>query len=353
MSDGQKPEDKTSRRLSAAFDQLGEGVIVTDSAGRIVFMNAAAVRIHGKKALGTGPGEYAGTFGLLTMDGEPYSGERLPLTRAVLHAESSEDCYWKIARPDGEILVALGKARPVFDADGQQVGAVLTMHDETAREAERQALNAAIEMKDLLLHEVHHRVKNNLQLVSSLLSLQGRKTEDPHARNALRDLSARIDVIADIHRALYEAGETDSIEVVAYIGRLCRRYVAPLAESCGARLQVDIDGACLLPIEKATSLSLVLNELVLNSLQHAFAHTSEPRIAVSVSIGEGALRLSYSDNGAGPADPFSQTGAQGLGRLLVRGLEKQLGATIGETGTGEGFGLEIDIPLEGNRVVAE
>ncbi|MGV9006427.1 MAG: PAS domain S-box protein [Brevundimonas sp.] len=117
----------------AILGQLAEGVIVTDPEGRVVFINEAARRQHGIEALGTGPDDYADTYQLFTEEGRPYPTVDLPLTRAVRNGEVVTDARWRIRRPDGTEVVAVGNARPVIGPDSTRIGAVLTLRDETAR----------------------------------------------------------------------------------------------------------------------------------------------------------------------------------------------------------------------------
>ena len=127
-------------RLGAAalLDQIAEGVIVADRDGRLVLVNEAAARIHGVRRLDVEPDAYAETYHLLTEAGDPYPPDRLPLTRAVRHGETVVDARWRIRRPDGTEVLAIGTARPLLDADGAQQGAILTLRDDTARhDAER------------------------------------------------------------------------------------------------------------------------------------------------------------------------------------------------------------------------
>ncbi len=119
--------------MVAALEQLSEGVILADCDGRITFVNDAAARLHGVAQLDVPPELYAATYSLRTLDGDPYPPTDLPLARAVLRGETVLDARWTIRRPDGSELFALGSARPVLGADGQQVGAVLTIRDDTAR----------------------------------------------------------------------------------------------------------------------------------------------------------------------------------------------------------------------------
>jgi PAS domain S-box-containing protein len=119
-----------SRRMvaehQAILSQLPEGVIVTDVAGRIMYVNQAAADLHGVATLEIGPEDYAAAYHLLTLDGQPYPSERLPLARAVREHVAVETESWKIQHPDGMIITVEGSARPI-SAAGTPLGAVLTM----------------------------------------------------------------------------------------------------------------------------------------------------------------------------------------------------------------------------------
>ena len=128
-----------AREHSATLGQLAEGVIVTDPAGRIVFVNRAAFELHGVERLDVGPDEYASTYHLFTEAGEPYPPSDLPLARAV-RGETIVDARWRIRRPDGTEVLAIGSARPLRNNEGLQSGAVLTVRDDTARHQAEYAL---------------------------------------------------------------------------------------------------------------------------------------------------------------------------------------------------------------------
>ena len=117
----------------AILGQLAEGVIVTDPDGQVTFVNDAAVRLHGVDRLDVGPEEYTEAYQLFTEDGRPYPARDLPLARAVKNGETIMNARWRIRRPDGSEVLAVGNARPVFNPDGSRIGAVLTLRDETAR----------------------------------------------------------------------------------------------------------------------------------------------------------------------------------------------------------------------------
>jgi PAS domain S-box-containing protein len=132
---------ETADRLGAAavLEQIPDGVIVADRDGRIVFVNEAAERLHGVSSLGIGPEGYTEAYGLFTLSGEPFPSADLPLARAA-RGETVSEARWRIRRPDGSDLVAIGNARPYYDSAGVQQGAILTLRDDSARHAAELAL---------------------------------------------------------------------------------------------------------------------------------------------------------------------------------------------------------------------
>jgi PAS domain S-box-containing protein len=130
---------------AAVLNQIAEGVILADAAGRIVFINEAAARMHGVAHFDITPPGYSSAYDLRTENGLPYPSEDLPLARAVLRQERVEEARWRIRRPDGSEVLAVGSAKPVFNSLGVQTGAVLTLRDETARDAAERALRRSEE----------------------------------------------------------------------------------------------------------------------------------------------------------------------------------------------------------------
>ena len=121
--------ERRSAEQLAVLGQLAEGVIITDAAGRITFVNEAAERLHGAALLDVGPEDYAAAYGLRTEDGDPFAPQDLPLARAVLRDEVVTGARWRIRRPDDGEVVVEGNARPVHVGDGTKVAAVLTLRE--------------------------------------------------------------------------------------------------------------------------------------------------------------------------------------------------------------------------------
>ena len=158
----------------------------------------------------------------------------------------------------------------------------VVVQDVTERKDAEERINASLEEKEVLLKEIHHRVKNNLQIISSLLHLQSEKVEDTTFLKAFDDSQHRIRSMALIHEELYESADLARIDFVGYVRRLTNH----LFESFGIdqqriSLAIEIDGV-LLTIDKAIPLGLIINELVSNSLKYGFGDSRKGRILMGV-----------------------------------------------------------------------
>lgn len=313
---------------SVVLDQLGEGVIVADADGRIVSVNRAAEEIHGRSLIGGAPGSYSDDYQLLTMDDAPHPPEELPLARAVLRGEDVVDAPWKIRRPDGTIVIAVGTARPVRNAEGIQIGSVLTLRDETSRVNAEQALLQALEMKELLLFEVNHRVRNSLQIVASLVALPMKRIDDEIARETLSLTRQRIEVITAAHRSLYELGTHDHVDCAQLLPELCSTVVQTYSVDDHIRLTCHTSGEIVLPVSKAVSVCLAVTELVTNACKYAFATRDCGAINVTLQSKGDAVRIEVEDDGVGMPAPDPSPKKSGIGTILVDSLAQSVGAVV-------------------------
>lgn len=211
------------------------------------------------------------------------------------------------------------------------------------------ALAAALAERELLFKEVHHRVKNNLQVIGSLLFMQGQRFDDPRVRAAFIDTQERLQSIGLVHETLYRSETIDRVRLSEYLGRL----VEALATAHGAALRgiaVSIDAEPVeFPPEKAVPLALTLTEVLTNAFKHAFADGRGGSIAVSARLLDGDLRLEVRDTGPGmPADAAKGS----LGLTIIRALARQIGARAWfETDNGTVF--RLDIPFAPSSVPAD
>lgn len=221
------------------------------------------------------------------------------------------------------------------------------------RKKTEELLSASLREKEVLLQEIHHRVKNNLQIVSSLLALQCAYFEDARILEALEDSQSRVRSMALIHEQLYQSQDLARIDFSDYLKKLIsslKRSLSHLAATIS--LEVAADGI-FLSIGTAITCGLIINELVSNGLKHAFAQGQEGRIRVEVrSGGESQYTLDVADNGRGLPPGLDHRASKSLGlRLVTRLAEQQLHGRLDvETGNGTRFRIDFedrDSRLEG------
>ena len=255
--------------------------------------------------------------------GESYASERtVELRRGV---EATEAYDWRIDRivlPDG------------------QFGVVCYFYDLSERVELETDLRHALDDKDLLLHEIDHRVRNSLSLVSSLLSMQGGASGSAEVTQALAVAAIRIQAIARVHERLYKGNRVGIIQFDEYLGQVCDDIQASLA-SDGMRVQLDTV-ALQLAVDHAVPLGLVTNELVTN----AFKHCGGDDISISVSLAQAAdgYLLTIEDDGAGMPASFVAGTGDGLGMKVVNLLTRQLGGHIDFPKPGQPACFKLSIP---------
>lgn len=204
-------------------------------------------------------------------------------------------------------------------------------------------LEEALETQKALLHEVDHRVKNNLQMVSSLILMQSRSIPDENIRQSLRAMLARIEALSTVHRRLYQSDDVAMFDLADF----ARDLVTDLIAASGQDLvsQLDLQPA-MVPADKAAPLALMVNELVTNTIKHAFrGRTADHpgKVAVALSKPDGRLLIEVADDGVGinGAD-----GEDSFGLRLIRSLARQLHADVEWKDAGPGTRAVISIPVE-------
>jgi two-component sensor histidine kinase len=206
--------------------------------------------------------------------------------------------------------------------------------------ARTEDLRLSVAERDALLNEVHHRVKNNLQVIGSLLEMQANRVDDPQAYSQFEEACNRVLSIAAIHEVLYRRGSFSDIPLGEYVRDMGNRLIA--LYGLGGRVEVDVqDGGISLDLDRATSLGLVLNELISNSCKHAFPDARQGQIAIRFARGEGRIRVEVADNGVGfVAQPRLDSC---LGLRLVRTIVTQnLGGAV-DWGSEHGTWVAMDI----------
>ncbi|AFY43806.1 PAS domain S-box protein [Nostoc sp. PCC 7107] len=206
---------------------------------------------------------------------------------------------------------------------------VAVHQDITEQKQAEEKITASLKEKEVLLKEIHHRVKNNLGIVSSLLQMQCRRTQDPQALEILRDSQNRIASIALVHEKLYRSTDLANIDFAQYIPDLTTHLFDSynITPNC-IKLKIQVNDASL-DIETAIPCGLIINELVSNALKYAFTDQSTGEILVSLEQQEqDNLILTIRDNGIGLPQDFDSRNTKTLGIILVQGLVKQLRGEI-------------------------
>ncbi|HTD39464.1 MAG TPA: histidine kinase dimerization/phosphoacceptor domain -containing protein, partial [Mucilaginibacter sp.] len=182
--------------------------------------------------------------------------------------------------------------------------------------------------KDVLMKEIHHRVKNNLQVISGLLELQSKAVNDEAAKDALMEGRNRVRSIALIHQNLYQFENLSKIELKRFVNDLCRQVESIYKKQ--SRILMSIDVPVLhLDIDSAVPLGLIMNELLSNSFKYAFNDDIAGKINLEIhAVAEGKYELKYSDNGPGLPTDFDLTRATTLGMQLIQDLSRQIGGKV-------------------------
>lgn len=189
-------------------------------------------------------------------------------------------------------------------------------------------LKGSLQEKEVLLKEVHHRVKNNLQIIISLIRLQANKVSDEALNSHLNETLNRIKSIAIVHEMLYRSEDLSHIEFREYINKITDSLKTIYADKTkGLNIKVYSDDVYF-TVDKAVPCAIIINELVTNSIKHAFNHTHEGVISVSMNRENGYYSMKIADNGSGLEHDFRFQHSDSLGMNLVSSLADQLDAEV-------------------------
>jgi PAS domain S-box-containing protein len=334
--------------LQTILEQAAEGITVRDAEGRVTFVNAVARRRALRPPEGTPLEMTPDVWGqYLDGDGRPVLMARWPMTRALRGERATEE-FRRVA-PGGSIVV-LNSACPLRNAAGELIGAVAITTDITERNrvesALRQALaqeQAALAENRTLLREVHHRVKNNLQMLCDLMYLQMEALEHPEQHRDLQDAYSRVYAIARLHEQLYKAMQSGRVQLADYLAKLIEGFRG-FSSTVRMRFEAPLDPQVSLDMDRAIHAGLIVNELITNSLKHAFPEGGTGEIVVRLRGLEDRLELQVRDDGVGLPPGLALAQARSLGLRIVHILARRLQATVQVESRG-GAAFTVTFPL--------
>lgn len=311
---------QNEQRLSQLLEALPAAVYTTDAAGRITYYNRAAVDLAGREPK-IGSDEWCVTWRLYSPDGTPMPHDRCPMAIALKESRPVRGVEAVAERPDGTRVPFIPFPTPLRDSDGEVVGAVNMLVDISERKS-------AETQQKVLLDELNHRVKNNMQMLYALLRGAQRETRSAEARSVLSEASQRVAAMAAAQRVLYGAGESAEFDIEDFLEAVC--------ESARQGFGKDIRIACesisgSLSNDTAMPLALILNELLTNAARHGCNGRGAVAIEVGLTESDGSYMLRVEDDG--PGFRFSEGRKRSSGLGLVVGLVRQLGGTFAVDGT--------------------
>lgn len=254
---------------------------------------------------------------------------------------------FRIIHPDGTVHWIGHVCKPVFTYDGHFLGTRVGNRDITQRKQAVEALHASLQENEILLGEVHHRVKNNLQVISGLLDLQVRASKNPRLIEMFHESQRRIRSMALVHETLFSSKNFTRIDLADYLRGLSQElFQAYNIKPEEIDLVIQTDGGIHMDINKAIPCGLILNELISNALKHAFSGNGTEAITVSIrKSDDNEIEIVVHDNGLGLPDDVDIHQPRTVGLYLVNGLViNQLDGQI-EVRRDNGTEFRIKFPL--------
>jgi PAS domain S-box-containing protein len=325
FSDLRKTENslrESEEQYRTLVDNASDIVFTTDNTGHFTFVNPAGIRIVGYE-MEEVIGRHYPTLIRQDMREEAMKFFGRQFVKGIQNTYSE---YPVITKEGGGIW--LGQNTKLLVRNGNVEGFQAIARDITVLKRAEEKIKASLLEKETMLKEIHHRVKNNLQVISSLLNMQSTYLEDGKARQALQESIARVRTMAMIHTQLYQSQDLTKVD----FGFFIRDLIGNISQSYGraeshVKINVDTDKTRL-GIDASIPCGLILNELVSNALKHAFPNEKEGKIDITMRSKDDRVELTVQDNGIGFPKSVDFTKVKSLGLQLVNALVGQMNGKI-------------------------
>ncbi len=309
-------------QLRQVLEALPAAIYTTDAAGKITYYNPAAVALAGRKPQ-LGVDEWCVTFRLFTPAGEELPHAECPMAVALKENRPVRGVEALAQRPDGTLVPFLPFPTPIRDENGELLGAVNMLVDISERKQ-------AETHQRMLLDELNHRVKNNMQMLYSLLRSAQRETKSSEAEAVIADASQRVAAMAAAQQLLYTDHNSRSFSINEFLHAVSRSARQAFGKEISVRIEAD-EGQ--LSNDVSMPLALIVNELLTNAAKHGVNGGGAAEILLAMKRADDQLLLIVEDGG--PGFTLQDTGRRSSGLGLVKGLCRQLRGTFTvESGTG-------------------
>ncbi|MFP5260180.1 MAG: PAS domain S-box protein [Acidobacteriota bacterium] len=335
---------RMSRQFTALIlEAIPDPVFVKDDKHRFVQVNEALSAILGQPA--------SAIIGKTDEDFVPPDEAAVFVERDKLVLETGQtDLYEeRLTDSQGQVHTLVTRKGLFVDPQGNRF-IVGVIRDVTSDKHREQQLRESLLEKEVLLKEVHHRVKNNLQIISSLLFLQKENISDPAIQDCFEESRNRIASMALIHEELYRSGDLARVDLKEYLERLAPKVVQSLRGSKSIGFALNL-AECRVSVDKAIPFGLAINELLTNAVKHGFAGRDAGNIRVSMTCEEGLIRAVVEDDGAGLPEGFHPDSVRTLGMQLVVQLIRQLRGALTFGSSPQGAVFRLSFPEQDDQLV--
>lgn len=332
---------ESEEKYRTIIEKIEDGYYEVDLAGNFTFFNDSLCRIQGYSR-----DELMGMNYKYYLDNDNAKRVYKTFNEVYKTGKPTKAFDWEIIRKDGSKRFIEDSIALVCDASGKPAGFMGIVRDITERKQTEDKIKESLEEKEILLKEIHHRIKNNFQIITSLLRLQEGRFKDKELLDIYRTSQNRIRAMALVHERLYQSDDLARIDFDDYIRKIATElHQVFLVDP--KRIVLDINAEKVqLSIDKAIPLGLIINELLTNSIKYAFPKglRRKGKIAISLTKQDDVIELIFSDNGVGIPESLDMNNSGTLGMKLISLLTNQLDGEV-QLYRGEGTKIVVRFRL--------
>ncbi|NUM41959.1 MAG: PAS domain S-box protein, partial [Leptospiraceae bacterium] len=316
-----KKQENKLKKFSRAVEQSAASVIMTDPNGIIEYVNPKFLQTTGytlEETIGQNP--------KFLKSGELSQDDYKVLWDTILSGKEWNGEFHN-KKKNGEFFWELASISPIINDNQEIIGFLAVKEDITQRKITNELLKTSVQEKEILLSEIHHRVKNNLQIVSSIINMGTSVITDKQVLKFLNDTSLRVQAMSTLHNKLYSSENFSRINMYDYIETIVRQIkkIHTLQEKIQIHLNIqDIE----MNIESAMPCGLIVNEIVTNSFKHAFHENQLGEIGIDFILENEKCKMRIYDNGKGFPNEIQWNSASTLGLRMIQMLTRQLKADV-------------------------